>query len=892
MFERCRLSHRLALLVLVAILGLLALGASSLWWMRSNLDAAEERRIKDVVDTTTAVLDYFYEQEVSGKLSRQAAQNEALALLRKTRFERGLNYVFINDANGAVLLSPLRPDTEGTVMLGRKTADGVLLWDELTETIRQGEARLITYMWPRSAGAEPERKYSWVRPYAPWGWAVGAGIYLTAVDDAYRTGLAWTLAICGLLLALIAALSWRVTRSVLGQLGGDPGGAAEVMQRVADGDMSADVGYASSGSLLHALGVMLGSMRAILNAWRVATIGMDEQGLITDWGRPAETLFGWTRAEAIGRSIDDFLILPPHRETYRRGLLAFLETGNDGLMNRRLEMTAAHCSGKAFSIELVITPRKNRDTYRFAAYVTDDSERKAAAESLLTLSRAIEQSPVSIVITDPKGKIHYVNPKFEATSGYGRSEVAGRDMAFLRADNEHALSGSSDEMWETILAGKVWQGEFHTQRKDGSLFWELVVISPVYNEQNELIHFVLVKEDITERKATLVSLMEARETAERANQAKSDFLSSMSHELRTPMNAILGFAQMLEYDADLNADQQDNVHEILKGGRHLLQLINEVLDLAKIESGRIDLSLEPLDLNELVESCLDLIQPLAAARNISLQLDVPPLSTVRGDRIRLKQALLNLLSNAVKYNSEGGAIALGVESATDQRLRIKVSDSGAGISPENLQEIFEPFSRLKAEHSEIEGTGIGLSITRQLVELMGGNVGLESTVGVGSTFWIELPSESPRIASDADSSLPLSGNFVQPICDHRVLCIDDNPVNLKLVAQMIGLRSHIHLLTAHSPGLGIELALTQHPDLILLDINMPNMDGYQVLEILKSNVLLKDVPVVAITANAMPRDIERGRAAGFAEYLTKPLHLGQFLQAVDRFLDSSGKGAT
>ncbi len=366
----------------------------------------------------------------------------------------------------------------------------------------------------------------------------------------------------------------------------------------------------------------------------------------------------------------------------------------------------------------------------------------------------------------------------------------------------------------------------------------------------------------------------------------------MSHELRTPMNAIMGFGQMLEYDSQLNADQQDNVHEILKAGRHLLGLINEVLDLAKIESGHIDLSLELVQLAGLAKECQQLMQPLAAAKKISLSLDVPIETAVRADKVRLKQVLLNLLSNAVKYNREGGHIHLGVQPAAGERLRISVADSGIGIATERIKDIFQPFNRLGAEHSEIEGTGIGLTITRRLMELMGGEMGVSSQVGVGSTFWIELPTEEMMTVDAAamdKGAAPQSNALAH---QHRVLCIDDNPVNLKLIAQTLGMRRHIHLITAHTPDMGIELARAQRPELILLDINMPGMDGYQVLEVLKADASLTSIPIIAITANALPRDIERGLATSFTEYLTKPLDIVLFLETIDRCLESNKENAT
>ena len=407
----------------------------------------------------------------------------------------------------------------------------------------------------------------------------------------------------------------------------------------------------------------------------------------------------------------------------------------------------------------------------------------------------------------------------------------------------------------------------------------------------KMIRMVGTVQDITEQVVAEQDLITARETAERANRAKSDFLSSMSHELRTPMNAIIGFAQMLEYDGKLDSDQQDNVHEILKASRHLLDLINEVLDLAKIESGRVDLSLEPVEVAGLAEECQQLILPLVMERHITLTLEVPANSVVRADRVRLKQVLLNLLSNAVKYNRENGWINLTVLPVFAGRQKIAVSDSGIGIAADRLAEVFQPFNRLDAEFSEMEGTGIGLTITQRLVDLMGGDITIESQPGCGSTFTIEFPVAmglNEIMGYEAEDERGASAEALSVSTrEYRVLCIDDNPANLKLLAQILGMRRSIRLLTAHAPDIGIELALAHRPDLILLDINMPGMDGYQVLEVFKSDAYLKNTPVIAVTANAMPRDIERGIAAGFIDYVTKPIDIERFLHSVDVALAAS-----
>ncbi|MHB1188879.1 PAS domain-containing protein [Thiobacillus sp.] len=394
-------------------------------------------------------------------------------------------------------------------------------------------------------------------------------------------------------------------------------------------------------------------------------------------------------------------------------------------------------------------------------------------------------------------------------------------------------------------------------------------------------------QDITGQVEVEQALIAARDEADRANQTKSEFLSSMSHELRTPMNAILGFGQLMEYDATLPDEHQDNVREILKAGHHLLELINEVLDLSKVESGHIDLSLEPVEVCLIVEDCLGLVGPLADQRDIQLSHKGLKGAAVRADRTRLKQALLNLLTNAIKYNRDAGSVHIEVQLEGADRLRIRVTDTGLGIPAARLVELFQPFNRLDAEHSDIEGTGIGLTITRRIVEMMGGAVGVESEAGVGSTFWIELPLES--MADATQDRLDPADDGATPVqrieaAQHVVLYIEDNPSNIKLVAQILGHRPHIHLLTAHTPELGIELARSRHPELILLDINMPGMDGYQVLEVLKADARLQAIPVIAVTANAMPRDIERGRAAGFSEYLTKPIDVTGFFSMLDRCL--------
>ncbi|WGG51050.1 ATP-binding protein [Rugamonas sp. DEMB1] len=372
--------------------------------------------------------------------------------------------------------------------------------------------------------------------------------------------------------------------------------------------------------------------------------------------------------------------------------------------------------------------------------------------------------------------------------------------------------------------------------------------------------------------------------ASRANQAKTAFLSSMSHELRTPLNAILGFAQILGSDKlPTTAEQKrEFAGHILKSGRHLLTLINEVLDLAKIESGAVALSLEPVALAEILHECRDMTEPLAGARGVRLLFPERVEGSVEADRTRLKQILLNLLSNAIKYNRAGGAVVLDVAARPDGRLRLAVQDTGHGLAADQLERLFQPFNRLGQEGGGEEGSGIGLVVTKRLVELMGGAIGVSSSVGVGSLFWIELRAVAApalaAVAAAAPAPAPAGGGGA------TLLYVEDNPANLRLVEEIVRFRPGLRLLAAPDGHLGIEMARAHLPDVILMDLNLPCVGGADALRVLRGDPRTAHIPVIALTANAMPRDVERGLAQGFADYLTKPINIDEFGAAVDRAL--------
>lgn len=378
-------------------------------------------------------------------------------------------------------------------------------------------------------------------------------------------------------------------------------------------------------------------------------------------------------------------------------------------------------------------------------------------------------------------------------------------------------------------------------------------------------------------------LLEAQQAAERANNAKSEFLSRMSHELRTPLNAVLGFAQLLEMDG-LTKDQSENVRQISKGGSHLLDLINEILDISQIESGHLSMSPEPVLVSEVVEEAISLVGPLAADKTVNLiaTTDREPACYVFADRQRLKQILINLLSNGIKYNRHGGSVSVSSFVPSPGLLRIQVTDTGPGIAPENRDLLFVPFERLGAEQTLIEGTGVGLALSRGLAHAMGGRLEVDSAVGRGSTFWLEFPTvESPAHKLDQEEEPAPAPRSDKQI----VLQIEDNPANVALVERVLAQRPELVVVPAMQGRTGLDIARRDHPAVILLDVNLPDMDGSEVLKELRADPRTAAIPVIVVSADAMPRQMQHLLAAGATAYLTKPIDIRDLLLQIDRAIE-------
>jgi len=651
-------------------------------------------------------------------------------------------------------------------------------------------------------------------------------------------------------------------------------------------------------------------LQKIVNSPTHYLLRTDLTGRHTYWNKTFEQTFGWMY-EQNGIYNGDSLgsICKYHHKRTQEAVIDCIK--NPGIV-RQIELDKPSKDGGIMTTlwEFVCLTDSNGKPSEMQCMGIDITEKRNAEEQVRKLSRAVEQIPLTVVITNLEGNIEYANPYTFQTTGYTQDELLGKNPKVLKS-GETSIE-EYKHLWGNISHGKEWKGIFHNRKKDGTLYWEQATIGPILNDEGEITHYIAIKEDITERKRiedqlkdlnlhleekikerTLdlenanISLKQANEDAQKANKAKIDFLSKMSHELRTPMNSILGFGQLLQM-GELTPIQEKGVQHILDSGKHLLNLINEVLDISRIESGRISISVEPVEVYEIINEIKESLQFSATQKSININAQIKnTLPTyVRADKQRLKQVLINLTNNAIKYNNEGGEVNIIVDIKPMSEdgytpIRISVMDNGWGIDEKDIERIFIPFERVGAEKTKVEGTGLGLAVVKQLIDLMGGKVGVKSKPGEGSTFWIELQQcENHLDVIQKEASLSKHTALENQV--GTVLYIEDNLPNIELVQEIIETKRKGIKLIIHMHGNGaLEKVIEIKPNLILLDLNLPDKHGEVILKELKANERTKDIPVIVISADAMPNQIIHLKALGAKNYLTKPVEIKSFLDVID-----------
>ena len=644
---------------------------------------------------------------------------------------------------------------------------------------------------------------------------------------------------------------------------------------------------------------------AILNSANFSSIATDEKGVIQLFNVGAQRMLGYSAADVVDR-ITPADISDPQEVIARAAALSIelgtpITPGFEALAFKAsrgiediYELTYIRKDGTRFPAIVSVTALRDDDlaVIGYLLIGTDNSARKHVEEKLRWTEESFRLmvesvSDYAIVMLDPAGRIVSWNTGAQRIKGFSTEEIVGRHFDTFYPP-EDVAAGKPVQDLELAAASGRHEDEGWRVRKDGSLFWANIVFTAIRDQGGTLRGFAKLTRDLTERNKVEAILTDARRLAETANLAKSEFLSSMSHELRSPLNAILGFAQLMESDTPAPSPAQgESIIQILNAGWYLLELINEILDLATIESGKLSMSVEPVALNDLLHECHSMIEPLAVKRGIRMSFprsDGP--FCVNADRTRFKQVLINLLSNAIKYNAPDGSVDVECTANTASgRVRISVRDTGAGLPSEKLAQLFQPFNRLGQELNGEEGTGIGLVVSKRLVELMDGVIGVESTVGTGSVFWVELPSTAPLTMPSASETTSVAESADPALAGlHTLLYVEDNPANLQLVERLIARRTDLRLLSAIDGNKGVELARTCLPDVILMDINLPGISGLEAMAILREDKATAHIPVVALSANAMPRDIKRGLDSGFFRYLTKPIRVTDFMNALNAAL--------
>ncbi|WP_426335818.1 PAS domain S-box protein [Pseudoduganella sp. R-31] len=627
--------------------------------------------------------------------------------------------------------------------------------------------------------------------------------------------------------------------------------------------------------------------RGLLESMPDAIVMANSTGRIVLVNSQAERLFGFEPRELLGKPVE---VLLPNR--FRGGHVShraqYFVQPRTRTMGAGLELYGLRKDGLEFPVEISLSMIQMEEGAIVMSAIRDIGDRKKAEQKFRGL---LESAPDPMVIVNARGEIVLVNSQTEQLFGYQRQELLGKPIEILipaRFAGRHPAARSS--FFAKAQPRAMGAGtELYAMRRDGSEFPVEISLSPLKTEDELLVSSAI--RDISGRRQIERKLIEQKLELEQASKAKDRFLASMSHELRTPLNAILGFGQLL-HNEKLPLSQQQRyafAGNIVQAGQHLLHLINETLDLAKIEVGAVTLSLEPVALDDLLHEASKMVEAMADARQVAVYLSEPRGMHVKADRIRLRQIVLNLLSNAIKYNSKGGHVWVACGAADPGRAWLAVRDDGPGLSGEQMAGLFQPFNRLGQEGGSEEGSGIGLVLSKRLAELMNATIGVTSSVGQGSTFTVEMeataPQQLPRGEDQEGMPAPAAvrGHHSKP----RLLYVEDNPANLKLVEEIVKLHLDVELLSATDGNSGVAMAREYLPDAILMDMNLPGISGREAQRRLRQDAATREIPIIALSANAMPLDVQAALEAGFFRYLTKPLNINDFLEVVGEALEQS-----
>jgi PAS domain S-box-containing protein len=635
--------------------------------------------------------------------------------------------------------------------------------------------------------------------------------------------------------------------------------------------------------------------RQLIDSAPDAMVVVDQRGTILLVNAQTERLFGYSRGELLDRPIE---ILVPKRartqhQTYRTN---YSRAPRARAMGSELELYGLKKDGSEFPVEISLSPLETGGKVLISSAIRDVTDRKRteAAARLASdrLLSAVESIHGMLALYDAKDELVLCNSACRSFFGRGvQGAINGRTYAEIidgcLAAGLFDLGGETPEAFRARCLRYHAEpvGTLELRTSDG----DYLRLTDRRTLEGGIVSTLW---DVTDDMTREAELRQARSLAEAASSAKSEFLASMSHELRTPLNSILGFAQLLQRDkkSPLTERQNDKLEHVLSGGEHLLRLIDDILDLSRIESGRVAVSIEPVGISEVLTEVRTTLAPMANRASISLL--VAPLAdpnlVILADRTRFSQILINYGSNAVKYGRAGGRVTLKVSVLEDGFVRVEVEDDGIGIPLEKQDKIFEPFHRAGQEAGPIQGTGIGLAISKRLANLMGGRVGFLSKPGAGSTFWIELPLRPPAVDA-APRRLDTQREQLASVAAgsgtvHTIVYIEDNPSNIAFMRELLGELENVELITVPTAEVGIELVRERMPKLVIMDINLPGMSGYEATAKLKQWPETRDIPVVALTAAAMMADRQRSATAGFHRYLTKPVRVQELMDTLEELL--------